>query len=127
MVHRNKRLMKSDETQYGRKPSSADLIRMMGGKSRHVLKGPRVVDSIIAVYRDRVTYTFIMDSEVASIHFDRKRGEIFFRGHNLRNMKLSERKREALLAMKSVLAGDEKGKEFLSEYEATLDRLLADK
>ncbi|MBN1283271.1 MAG: hypothetical protein JXA24_05825 [Proteobacteria bacterium] len=110
------------------KPSSLDLIRMMGGRSRHVGRGPRrMPDSVIAVSRDRVTYTFIMENEVASIHFDSRRGEIFFSGHNIRNLKLSHAQTKALKAMTVVLAEDKAGKELLSAYSATLDRLLADK
>lgn len=39
---------------------------------------------------DRATLTFFHGQAVASIHFDRNRGEIFYRGHNVKNMTLTE-------------------------------------
>ncbi len=40
--------------------------------------------------KSRFTYTFLFQGEAASIHFDALREEIFYRGHNIRNMNLSE-------------------------------------
>ena len=90
-------------------------------------RGRAVRDSMLAVYKNCVTYTFILDQEVASIHYDRLRGEIFFKGHNINNMKLTARQIQALMDLKMVLNRDEKGHSFLSDYDATLDKLLADK
>lgn len=84
-------------------------------------------DSMLAVYKNCITYTFILDEEVASIHYDRMRGEIFFKGHNINNMKLTERQVQALIDLKDVLNRDKEGQPFLSDYSATLDKLLADK
>jgi len=120
--------MAVEEGESEHKPSSLDLIRMMGGRSRPAGRGPqRAPDSVIAVFKDRVTYTFIMDEEVASIHFDRKRGEIFFKGHNIRNMHLSQKQIKALNVMREVLEADREGRELYPAYSATLDRLLTDK
>lgn len=110
------------------KPSPLELIRMMGGRSRRVDKPAKAApDSMLAVYSDRLTYTFILDEEVASIHFDRARKEIFFSGHNISHMELTPRQKEALAGLIGVLRSDEQGREFLSDYSATLDRQLADK
>lgn len=91
------------------------------------VKGKAAVDSMLAVYKDCLTYTFILDREVASVHFDRLRGEIFFKGHNIRNIELTNKQLEALNDLKAVLAKDNRGRPFLSDYNATLDRYLADK
>ncbi len=108
--------------------SAPDLIRLMRGKSRHAGKVERgEPDSVIAVYKDRLTYTFIMNDEVASIHFDRARGEIFFRGHNISYMELSPDERKSLISLIGFLELDDEGREFLPAYSATLDRVLADK
>lgn len=112
-----------------RMPSALDLWKLAGGGEAHRVKGEagkRPPDSMVAVYGDRVTYTFILDDEVASIHFDRARGEIFYKGHNIRNMQLSDRQIEALYEMKKVIASDHKSRELFSDYVATLDRLIAD-
>lgn len=110
-------------------PSALDLWRFMGGKSHQVSgqKGRRPPDSMIAVLGDRVTYTFILDDEVASIHFDRRRGEIFFKGHNINHMELTGNQLKSLEQMKGVLADDEKARKILPDYSATLARCLADK
>ena len=108
--------------------STPDLVRLMGGISKRagrLKKG--APDSVIAIYKDRLTYTFIMEDEVASIHFDRSRGEIFFRGHNIARMNLKSDERKALIALIGVLEEDEQGHEFKEAYSATLDRVLADK
>jgi hypothetical protein len=38
---------------------------------------------------ERLTLTFFMGDQVASIHFDLFRREIFFKGHNVKNMTLT--------------------------------------
>jgi len=91
------------------------------------IKGKAAVDSMLAVYKDCLTYTFIIEREVASIHFDRIRGEIFFKGHNIKNMELTAKQMQALKDLKAVIMQDPKAKAFLSDYNATLGRLLADK
>ncbi len=83
-------------------------------------------DSMLATYKDRFTYTFILNDEVASVHFDRLKCEIFFKGHNINNLKLLPAQIQALKEVKNVLANEEKGKPFFSDYEATLAKCLAD-
>lgn len=107
--------------------SPLDLWRLMGGITKPVggvTRPPH--DSLLAVYKERLTYTFILGREVASIHFDRSKNEIFFKGHNIRNFKLNEAQITALRDFKQILADEEKGKEFLGTYEATLESALAD-
>lgn len=107
--------------------SPVDLWKLMGGKTHRVDQAGKVgSDSLLAVYKDRLTYTFILGNEVASIHFDRAKKEIFFKGHNIRNIKLDKAKMAALSDFKVILASDEKAKPFAKEYEATLGALLAD-
>jgi hypothetical protein len=116
--------LRLSETQH----SAPDLMRLMRGVSRHARQIKRTApDSVIAIYRDRLTYTFIMNDDVASIHFDRSRGEIFFRGHNIAHMDLSADQRRSLISLLGILEADEEGRDFLSAYSATLDSVLADK
>lgn len=108
--------------------SPLDLWRLKGGISHHpVERGRPSPDSMLAVYDDRVTYTFIIEDEVASIHYDRKRGEIFFRGHNIRHLDLTPAQIEALFHMEEVLRDDPGAAGLFSDYSATLARCLADK
>lgn len=104
-----------------------DLWKLMGGKTRRVAgDGLPVKDSLLAVYKGRLTFTFILGDEVASIHFDQTRREIYFKGHNIRNFKLTSAQMQALHGLKDVLKGDERGKELLADYEATLATRLAE-
>ena len=107
--------------------SPVDLWKLMGGKAKRVAPGSKPQsDSMLAVYKNRLTYTFIMGREVASIHFDKTKKEIFFKGHNIRNLSLDESQRMVLSDFKAVLAADERAKLFLKDYEATLGSLLAE-
>lgn len=107
--------------------SLIDLYKRSGAVSHKVSeKGKAAVDSMLAVYHDRLTYTFVMGREVASIHYNRDKGEIFFKGHNISNMQLDKEQRQALLDLAKVLMHDEQGKPFYDDYNATLARYLAD-
>lgn len=119
---------KLEPLQQERKQAPIDLWRMMGGQAQRVRSsGGKSVDSMLAVYQDRCTYTFIMQGEVSSIHFDRRKQEIFIKGHNIKNMKLSQEHKMALEGLKEVLAREERGQPLSADYEATLGKLLADK
>ncbi|PIR17249.1 MAG: hypothetical protein COV46_05015 [Deltaproteobacteria bacterium CG11_big_fil_rev_8_21_14_0_20_49_13] len=108
--------------------SPLERIKKTGGVAHPVKQRMgRPADSMLAVYRDRFTYTFILDKEVASIHFDRSKKEIFFRGHNILKMVLSPEQVRALKSAQEVLEDDEQGKLLFNEYVATLGGLLADK
>lgn len=105
-----------------------EIAGILGGASRRVPDAMgRASDSMLAVFGHRMTYTFICGEEVASIHFDRQRQEIFFRGHNIKFMELDGLQMQALLELEEILGHDRQGREFLPDYHATLARLLADK
>src|SRR5262245_40151636 len=74
--------------------------------------------------KNRFTYTFFAEKEVASIHFDGVRGEIFYNGHNIRNMQSSESQVRWMRKLPLILQeqGCEKG--LISRYEAALSKLL---
>ena len=108
--------------------SPLDLWRMMGGKAQRVRsKEGKAVDSMLAVYKGRFTYTFIWEEEVASIHYDETKGEIFLKGHNIKHLELSESQIKALRHLDMVLAAEEPKKPIFKGYSATLAKLLADK
>lgn len=104
-----------------------EVAGVVGGISRRVPgPGGRAADSLLAVYKDRFTYTFIFEEEVASIHFDLRRREIFFKGHNIRYMELVEGHHLALWNLAEVLAQDREGQVHVEQYRETLARSLAD-
>ncbi len=105
-----------------------ELAGIVGGIARKVRSARgSPVDGMIAVYQHRFTYTFILEDEVCSIHYDRKRREIFLRGHNVQSMKLTPAQTTALWTMADVLAEDPQGRDFLFEYRTTLASILTDK
>jgi hypothetical protein len=80
----------------------------------------------LAIHPDKFTYTFIFKNEVLSIHYDRIKSEIFYQGHNIKNLNINKDMQKALEQVLIVLSDDEEGKLFISEYKATLDRHYAD-
>lgn len=108
--------------------SPMELWRQLAGRQTEQTKQKeqRAPDSLIACYKDRVTYTFIFEGEIASIHFDRVRREIFFSGHNILHLDLTQSQKNALEHVKTALAGHPKAKKLFNDYEATLDRYFAD-
>ena len=93
---------------------------------RTVPRTKRSPTSPLAIHQDRFTYTFILNSEIISIHYDRIRGEVFYQGHNIKNIDMDKNKMIALESVISVLNDDEEGKLFIDEYKATLNRHLTD-
>lgn len=111
-----------------RRLSPLELIKKTGGVA-HPVRTPsgKAVDSMLAVYRDRFTYTFILNKEVASIHFDKNRHEVFFKGHNVAGLTLTTEQIKALKGIQTILSEDEQGRLLFNDYVATLTHVLADK
>ncbi|HSA59238.1 MAG TPA: hypothetical protein VLJ37_06090 [bacterium] len=84
-------------------------------------------DSQLISFGDRFTFTFAQGREVGSIHFDRGRGEIFYKGHNVRNMDLEEWQMQILEGLRRTLTQDEQGKAFADDYGRTLDKIAMEK
>jgi hypothetical protein len=84
-------------------------------------------DSQLISFGDRFTFTFAQGREVGSIHFDRRRLEIFYKGHNVRNMDLEEWQMQVLENLRKTLMHDEQGKEFAEDYARTLDKIVMEK
>lgn len=105
-----------------------DRLRSMSAVARKVRpRRQKAVDAMLAVYKGRLTYTFIAGHEVASIHYDQNRGEIFYKGHNIRHMPMGDEVRGYLWELAEILAHDEEGKAYGGEYSATLRKVLTDK
>lgn len=118
---------KSDEGRRKLESLSPEVAGLVGGVARRVPdRAGKPSDSMLAVYKDRLTYTFIFHDDVASIHFDQRRREIFFRGHNIRFMPSSDGLEQALWDLAEVLAHDREGRNLLAAYRETLASLLAD-
>ncbi len=127
MIKKTGELLKQDQQLQSHNPS-LEFIKMRGARSHRVQgEGNKHADSMLAVYKDRLTYTFIFEGDVASVHFNRSKQEIFFKGHNIKNMELTEAQILVLGHLAGILERDSQGRAMHDEYEATLARLLADK
>jgi len=108
--------------------SALDLYKRIGAMAHKVKdRGKVASDSMLALYQERLTYTFILGTEVASIHYDQGRGEIFFKGQNIKHMDLDDQQQQALMDLGEVLRGERDARRFYHDYEATLANILADK
>ncbi|KAB2842492.1 hypothetical protein F9K50_01910 [bacterium] len=76
--------------------------------------------------KDRATLTFYVDQEVASIHYDLIRDEIFYRGHNVKNMTMTQEQWVSLRKFSEYLAQDPRAERLHLAYRACLERLMTD-
>lgn len=76
--------------------------------------------------KDRATLTFFLEEEVASIHYDMLRDEIFYRGHNVKNMTMDARHWLALEKFGEYLADDLRSGPLLKAYRRCLEHLRTD-
>jgi len=74
--------------------------------------------------QNRATVTFYLDQEVASIHYDMQRDEIFYKGHNVKNMTLTEQQWTALQNFSSYLSQVPKSEKIRKAYLECLKTLL---
>jgi len=74
--------------------------------------------------KDRATLTFFSSEGVASIHFDTKRNEIFYKGHNVKNMTLSQEQWDSLQKFSELLTKKDENPHLLKAYQACLEMVL---
>lgn len=84
-------------------------------------------ESRLVSFGERITYTFAYGKDVGSIHFDRARHEIFYKGHNIRHMELETWQEQMLEKFRQVLRDNEKGRPFSEAYSHTLDKVILEK
>jgi len=83
-----------------------------------------VYDGRIFCSADKVTYTFVSHKEVISLHFDRARKEIYYQGHNIRNLKLNAKEIQHLKQLKLALGKEATASHFISAFEEVLNDYL---
>src|SRR5262245_5838281 len=69
---------------------------------------------------DKVTYTFLRDEELISLHFDKKKRTLFFKGHNMAHMSLDPQQLHDLEQFHQELAKNPKTKNFAPAFEQVL-------
>lgn len=70
---------------------------------------------------DKVTYTFVDNKEVVSLHFDKRRQAIFYRGHNIANLSLTDDQKNHLERFARELQKDSHTRTFAGAYSKALD------
>ncbi len=75
--------------------------------------------------QNKVTYTFVANEEVISLHFDKTRKTIFYKGHNIANLELTESQVAHLEQFKSELAKNDDMTHFARPYADALKNSLA--
>ncbi|MDO8520340.1 MAG: hypothetical protein Q7T11_09315 [Deltaproteobacteria bacterium] len=73
---------------------------------------------------DKVTYTFLTDQEVVSLHYDLKRDTIFYKGHKIDNMELDENMQKQLEKLGKVLREKPEMASFALPYQKSLQLYL---
>lgn len=106
-----------------------DLKEELSHKKRVPPQAAPAIPSLnqLMSFGEKISYTFLHHKEVGSIHFDRSRREIYYKGHNLKNMELQSVPLKMLEQMRHLLKSDPKGKKFAEEYSQTLDKILKGK
>jgi len=99
----------------------------MGKPSASVPKSFSISDHQIVSFENRMTYTFAYEKEVGSIHYDKGRKEIFFKGHNIRNMDVEKWQWQVLEGLRKMLHSDPKWQEYAAPYGQTLDKIVHEK
>lgn len=82
-------------------------------------------DSHLVSFGNKVTYTFAMGNEAASLHYDQARGEVFYKGHRVRGEDLKPWLNQLLSHFKVVLSSSQYADEFLAGYSSVLAKLQA--
>ena len=81
-------------------------------------------DGQIVFLGDRLTFTFAHGTEVGSIHFDKARGEIFYKGHNIRNIDPEPWQWQVMEELRKRLSSDGAGNDQLKLFAETYGRVL---
>ncbi|MCP5468062.1 MAG: hypothetical protein H7A32_02195 [Deltaproteobacteria bacterium] len=77
------------------------------------------------INQDRATLTFYVNNKVASIHFDKNKGEIYYKGQSLRHTRINPKQEVYLKKFGKYLKKQKVSEDFLRQYEWTLSHYLS--
>lgn len=80
-------------------------------------------DSRLVSFGDKVTYTFVIGNDVASIHYDMARGEIFYKGHKVTKGDMETWVVNIFNHFKTVLAKSRYADKFLESYRQLIEKM----
>lgn len=84
-------------------------------------------DSHLISFGERVTYTFVLGNDVASLHYDQGRGKLFYKGHRITRENMEPWLVKLLQHFKAVLAESEYAERFSEGYNQLLGKLMEKK
>lgn len=83
-----------------------------------------VYDNKLFCSMDKVTYTVVDENEVVSLHFDNTRQAIFYKGHNLENLKMEDIQVQHLEEFREAIERNPKTRSFAESYTNLLHNFL---
>ncbi len=83
-----------------------------------------VLDRKLFHANNKITFTFVANSEVVSLHFDSVRKTIFYKGHNVANLKLTPIQKEQLLQFKKELEKNPETESFAGPYSEVFEKFV---
>lgn len=92
-----------------------------------LFKKDGVLDGKMFHAAEKVTYTFVSNNEVISLHFDRLKQTIFYKGHNINNISLTPTQRSHLDLFKKELSKKGETHSFLRPYTEAFEKFLEKK
>lgn len=91
-----------------------------------IFKKHGMYDGKLFTAPNRVTYTFVAEKEVVSIHFDLLRKTIFYKGHNVANiLPLDSAQLQHVGQFRHALEKDPAGHPFIQGFDTTLQEVLS--
>lgn len=90
----------------------------------HLFKKHGVLDGKMFYTSDKVTYTFVDNDEVISLHFDINRKTIFYKGHNISNVELTPLQCQHLIQFKNELEKHGETGSFVLAYSNLLEKYI---
>lgn len=106
--------------------NSGGLVSSLNGAGASESTAAYFKEARLFLGKDRATLTFYVDQEVASIHYDLLRDEIFYKGHNVKNMTMTQGQWVSLKKFSEYLAEDPRAERLNEAYRACLEHLMTD-
>lgn len=80
-------------------------------------------DGRLFMSRDKVTYTYCTEAEVMVLHFDKSKGELFFKGHHINSLVNDEAMAENVAIFRKALLKEKKAASFLEAFDQAVEQI----
>ncbi len=79
-------------------------------------------DSHLVSFGDKITYTFAVGNDVASIHYDQGRGELFYKGHKMSAETFEPWMHDLFNHFRNVISKSQYADKFLQGYTQLIEK-----